>query len=511
MGLRILDLRLSVVRSSVAPMSITSPPLVDHPVVAAACAVRVAVAPVAEPGEGELWQLSDTQLLDAYLQVQAAVSAVEALRLRVLAEVDRRRVTEHEYELSTPAWLRSTRAQSRRTATRDVMLAAALAGRFTTTAAELAAGRVSVEQVEAITRSLDDLPEDLDADQIGLAEATMLGYARQFDPSSLRTLSRHLLDVVAPEIAEEADAARLEREAREARRTRYLSLTPDGQGSLWLRGKLPIVDGEALRAVVEAIAAHDTSGVDDETGDRRPMDQRRADALVTIAGAYLADASAPSHGGDRPRVTVTLDYATLVDGVGSAYLIDSGQPITAGEARRLACDADILPVILGGASQPLDVGREQRLFTGGLRRAPHHPRRWLRVPRLRPPTTRLRSPPRHPLVGRWHHQSGQRCAALSSSPPRHRTRPPGRRAPAMATTHGRRRLPRHHPTRSPRPGTEAHAPPPTPFTTATVRVSAMGTRTAAAPKTKMAAGDGGGEGRAMSCPALAVTRRLPQR
>ncbi len=175
--------------------------------------------------------------------------------------------------------------------------------------------------------------------------------------------------MVAPEIAEEADAARLEREVREARRTRYLSLTPDGQGSLWLRGKLPIVDGEALRAVVEAIAAHDTSGVDDETGDRRPMDQRRADALVTIAGAYLADASAPSHGGDRPRVTVTLDYATLVDGVGSAYLIDSGQPITAGEARRLACDADILPVILGGASQPLDVGREQRLFTGGLRRA----------------------------------------------------------------------------------------------------------------------------------------------
>ena len=38
----------------------------------------------------------------------------------------------------------------------------------------------------------------------------------------------------------------------------------------------------------------------------------------------------------------------------------------------MACDADLIPVVLGGASEPLDVGRAKRLFTGGLRTAIIH-------------------------------------------------------------------------------------------------------------------------------------------
>ena len=35
----------------------------------------------------------------------------------------------------------------------------------------------------------------------------------------------------------------------------------------------------------------------------------------------------------------------------------------------MACDANIIPAVLGGAGQPLDVGRSRRLITGTLRKA----------------------------------------------------------------------------------------------------------------------------------------------
>lgn len=76
--------------------------------------------------------------------------------------------------------------------------------------------------------------------------------------------------------------------------------------------------------------------------------------------------------GNDPRIVVTLDYTLLTNNVGHATLLGSNHPITPGEARRIACDAGILPIILGGDSQPLDVGREKRLFTGALRQAIYH-------------------------------------------------------------------------------------------------------------------------------------------
>jgi hypothetical protein len=49
--------------------------------------------------------------------------------------------------------------------------------------------------------------------------------------------------------------------------------------------------------------------------------------------------------------------------------LDTGEPLTADAARRIACDAQILPVMLGGQGQILDVGRSRRVATGALRRA----------------------------------------------------------------------------------------------------------------------------------------------
>lgn len=43
--------------------------------------------------------------------------------------------------------------------------------------------------------------------------------------------------------------------------------------------------------------------------------------------------------------------------------------MSAGEARRFSCDAQLIPAVVGGVSEPLDVGRAHRFFTKPIRTA----------------------------------------------------------------------------------------------------------------------------------------------
>lgn len=72
--------------------------------------------------------------------------------------------------------------------------------------------------------------------------------------------------------------------------------------------------------------------------------------------------------GERPHVTVTVDFTTLTGGPGSAQL-DWAGPVSAATALRLACDAGVSRVLTRGASEPLDVGRRTRVVSAGMRRA----------------------------------------------------------------------------------------------------------------------------------------------
>uniref|UniRef100_UPI0026339044 HNH endonuclease signature motif containing protein n=2 Tax=uncultured Nocardioides sp. TaxID=198441 RepID=UPI0026339044 len=57
---------------------------------------------------------------------------------------------------------------------------------------------------------------------------------------------------------------------------------------------------------------------------------------------------------------------TLAGGLAAATL-DTGDRIAAHTARRLACEAGIIPVVLGGRREVLDQGRRKRLFTRAQR------------------------------------------------------------------------------------------------------------------------------------------------
>ncbi|MEU7919616.1 HNH endonuclease signature motif containing protein, partial [Micromonospora zamorensis] len=72
--------------------------------------------------------------------------------------------------------------------------------------------------------------------------------------------------------------------------------------------------------------------------------------------------------GDPAQVVITTSYNGLTRQLGDGVL-DTGLHLTPETVRRLACDAAILPAVLAGTGQVLDVGRQRRLITGPLRRA----------------------------------------------------------------------------------------------------------------------------------------------
>ncbi|MDO5534667.1 MAG: DUF222 domain-containing protein, partial [Propionibacteriaceae bacterium] len=156
-------------------------------------------------------------------------------------------------------------------------------------------------------------------------------------------------------------------------RRRGLSFTPDGDGSVLIKGCLPELEAQSLLQMVTAQVETDRRAGRDHAADRpddiRSGDQRRADALITLIGLWGATHPGPQVAGDRPRVVVTLRETDLRERAEQAGILPAGSQITAGDLRRLCCDADLTPVVLGTDSEILDVGRTHRLVTPAIRRA----------------------------------------------------------------------------------------------------------------------------------------------
>ncbi|MHA7143797.1 HNH endonuclease signature motif containing protein [Arthrobacter sp. TmT3-37] len=113
----------------------------------------------------------------------------------------------------------------------------------------------------------------------------------------------------------------------------------------------------------------DDSGSRDAGDDARPTrSQSLLDGLVSACRIALSTDGLSASGGHRPQVMVTISYSDLVGEMERAGHAVFGQQISARSIRKLACDADIIPLVLGGKGQILDIGRAQRLFPPHLRR-----------------------------------------------------------------------------------------------------------------------------------------------
>ncbi len=315
----------------------------------------------------DLWRTGDRDLLAGTRDLLLCLERLRAETARRVAEIESRGAATALHGVRTSEWLHATNWSNLGDARRQVRAAVELAAR-PVVQAEALAGRVGFDQATAIVHSIRRLPCELDVDTVDACERAMLGHVHEFDPDLMKQFGHHVVTVVAPEVGEEADRLALLREEARARGDRSFTWARDGFGSVRFRGQLPIVDAEPLVALMTAVTA--SLPVTDELGELVPIQRRQADALTHIVGAYAASGQAPTLGGDRPRVVVTISLDAPAHRSRHGHpVLQSGECLSAGDIRRLACDADIIPAVLGGDSQILDLGRGSRLFTGSTRQA----------------------------------------------------------------------------------------------------------------------------------------------
>ena len=240
-------------------------------------------------------------------------------------------------------------------------------------------GRVSRPQVEVIVKALGELPAELDPQIRVTAEARLVEYCDEFTPRQLEVLGRRILDVVAPEVAEEHERKALERSERRARRRMRVTTRDIGDGLIRTIADLPQLHTDLLLTQLHAYASPRRDHLEGEklpgvfvrrdpaTGERISYPTLLAQAFCSLL-ERLPRRATPAQGGDTATLLVTLDLDSIVKDSGVARL-STGNAITAGEARRLACSTGVVPMVLDGTSQPLDVGRKKRFHTPAMRKA----------------------------------------------------------------------------------------------------------------------------------------------
>ena len=299
------------------------------------------------------------------------IARLEGLRASVLAASGD--VAEEDAARSPGVWLAHRARFERPEGRRLQRLAEALDQRYAVLASSLVAGDVSRAQAEVIAGALDALPSGLDPSLLARAEVHLVEQAADFGPRELRILGQRVLEVVAPEVAEEVERQAIERDERRARRRMRVTRRELGDGLVRITADLPVLHADLLCAQLHAYASPRRDHLegldrrDPSTGERLPYSLLLAQGLCSLLERLPREA-ATLRGGVAATVVVTIDHDTLTSQLATAGL-STGTRISAGEARRLACNAGIIPVVLGGASRPLDVGRKKRFHDSAMRLA----------------------------------------------------------------------------------------------------------------------------------------------
>jgi hypothetical protein len=281
--------------------------------------------------------LGDAALQAALTEVQAVKGRAAAVEASLAAELGRRgdRITLGQAVGRTEAGRIGRRVELLE-AVPDLAVA-------------LASGDVGVGQVDALAAVAKQMPVVLDHGD------ELVSLARDGTPDRVRERARLRGDLWAAD----GGLDRFERQRAQVRLVRRvddvtgmhhfgLDLDPERAGFL---------SAAIDRRVEERFHSGDWAGLSN--------DQRGALALYELATT--------GGGNGRPGVNlnVMIDAQTLIDGLHerSRIDLDGGGTLPVDTIRRLGCNAEILPIVLGGPSGVLDVGRTQRMATPRQRAA----------------------------------------------------------------------------------------------------------------------------------------------
>lgn len=235
---------------------------------------------------------------------------------------------------------------------------AAVLDRWPAFAAALAGGALAAAHVDAWGRAVERSPA------LGERVDQLVMAAGRLSPAEFAVHCTRVATVIEP--PEDAEA-RFERQRRSTRLTRWID---EATGLYTLFGQFDPATGERLWTAIDRRAEalfhdrHPDTAPTDPLARAAHLDALALDSLVTAAG------TGPG-GRSRAHLLVLVDHRTLLDGLHEASVVDlaHGGTLPVAEVRRLACEADIIPVVLGGDGVVLEMGRARRLATPDQRRA----------------------------------------------------------------------------------------------------------------------------------------------
>jgi len=240
----------------------------------------------ADPTAVEPWRLGEAELVSVTGALTQHIVECEALRVRLVADLECQGAAKATGAASTASWLSGTTRMSPGAATGIVKLGQALA-ESPDTAEALAAGRISTAHAKVIVGFFAHLPDGVPAEALPECERYLLDAAATENPVELARRAaalRHLLEPVEGSVP---DAENIELNEFHA------STTLGGRGMV--KADLDAETTEMLLTALSALSAPQPGA--DGTADRRSAGRRRADAFTELLRRYL------NSGSPRSRAT----------------------------------------------------------------------------------------------------------------------------------------------------------------------------------------------------------------
>ncbi|WP_374927997.1 DUF222 domain-containing protein [Kytococcus sedentarius] len=264
----------------------------------------------------------------------------------------------------------------------------------TPTAAAWDAGLITRDHALIITRALNDLPDHLTTEQRHTVEVDLVAKAKQMNPTRLGKAAKRALEALNLPV-EEVDAHHNElvhAEETAAWDAASFWMKDNRDGTWFGQFTLPALQAQMLKKALDSMtsprrhnkgqagSSHATGGVGggeafgptssqtatgsawtgDVRFDRELRDQQRGQALAEFIDHLPTDHLHPKI---NTILLVTTDLDTLRGQTDRVGVTDTGDDVSAGQVRRLASNAALIPIVMNGASVPLDLGRKRRSFT----------------------------------------------------------------------------------------------------------------------------------------------------
>jgi hypothetical protein len=313
----------------------------------------------------EWWRASRSELTELLEAADELRSAAERLAFAVTAQVAEQGI-HNEVQLSLGDFLAAhAPSLTPRAAATSARVADRVRQRRNAAIRDaIAEGSLSVERADVLLRNLGRVAPFIDSETYVRHDQQLLPLAQMGADRELRTAVEHLIALATPELEVErlakaqADSCKVFESSLAGGMRRFVvEADPEGAATL---------DAIFTSPLTKPVPAN---GMEDE----RSPGRRRYDALMTVLDRGM------SHPEGVPTTSklslmVTVDFDLLRERVGRSGHVTGTQGtayLSAGTLRRMACQAQIIPAVLGGDSQILDLGRTRRLATPAQLRALH--------------------------------------------------------------------------------------------------------------------------------------------